>query len=253
MKQILGALNYTLGIGLLLVIWQWMSSIYPPAVIPSLGLVADSIVEIYHNEALLSHVIDSVARVLLAALISVILGVSLGVLGGLSPFVYKALYPLFIVFENVPPIAWIVLAIMWFSIGPAPAVAVGVLTAAPIIFFYTVDAVRSTSQKLIEMANDFGMSRKEKLLQIYLPSIMPAIGASMSTAMSLSWRVVVMAEALSAYTGIGQKLWGSYLFGDSAVSYAYIFVIGVLGLLMEYLLIKPLKNLIDRKYGMAAC
>ena len=252
-RRLLAGLNYTLGIGLLLVCWQWLSTIYPTAIIPSLGEVGKAIIEIYHNDELMQQVGWSVLRVLIASLLSVLIGVALGVVGGLSTFVYRALYPLFIVFENVPPIAWIVLTIMWFSIGSMPAIAVGVLTAAPIIFFYTVEGVRATPKKLLEMATDFGMNRRERLMQIYLPSIMPPIGASLSTAMSLNWRVVVMAEALSAYNGIGQKLWGSYLYGDSSISYAYIFVIAILGLMMEYLLIKPIKHLIDRRYGMAAC
>lgn len=141
-----------------------------------------------------------------------------------------------------------VLAIMWLGIGDLPSIVVGVISAVPIIFFYIVSAVRNISPKMFEMAKDFKFSKKKLLTVIYIPSVMPSIAASLSTAIGLSWRVVVMAEALSAYDGIGQKLWGNYMYGDSPVVYSYIFVIAILGLIMEYAIIKPIKYFIENRH-----
>jgi ABC-type nitrate/sulfonate/bicarbonate transport system permease component len=248
MKGVSAIFNYTIGIALLLGFWQYLSSAYPPAIIPSLGSVGNAMIEVLRDENLLSEAMYSFYRVLVASFISVFGGIALGIIGGSRPFFYKALYPVFIVFENVPPIAWLVIAIMWFSIGSMPSIAVGIFTSIPIIFFYTVEGIRNTKPKLLEMADDFLFPRWKKLLYIYIPSIMPSISASLSTAISLNWRVVVMAEALTAYNGIGQKLWGSYLYGDSVVTFVYVFVIAFLGLCMEYLAVKPLRHVIDRRF-----
>ena len=101
---------------------------------------------------------------------------------------------------------------------------------------------------MFEMAKDFKLSRMKVLISIYIPSIMPSIAASLSTGIGLSWRVVVMAEALSAYDGIGQKLWGNYMYGDTPAVYSYIFIIALLGLAMEYLVAHPIKNKIEKRY-----
>ena len=248
MKNIAARLNYTLGLLLLLGCWHSLSKLYPAAIIPPLDQVIAGIAEVFKNEQLMTDALYSLYRVLFASLISIVAGIILGIIGGTRVFFYRLFYPVFVVFENVPPIAWLVVAIMWFSIGSMPSIAVGVFTSVPIIFFYTVEGIRNTDKKLLEMADDFFFTKWKKLFYISIPTIMPSISASLSTAISLNWRVVVMAEALTAYNGIGQKLWGSYLYGDSVITYAYVFVIAALGLAMEYLLVKPLKQVIDRKF-----
>lgn len=233
---------------MLLVVWKYLSSIYPPVIIPSLESIFEATIDIYKNEMLMSEIGHTVYRVLISASLSVFLGVALGIVCGIIEPLNKAITPLAIIFENVPPIGWMVLAIMWLGIGDLPSIVVGVISAVPIIFFYIVSAVRNISPNMFEMAKDFKFSKKKLLTVIYIPSVMPSIAASLSTAIGLSWRVVVMAEALSAYDGIGQKLWGNYMYGDSPVVYSYIFVIAILGLIMEYAIIKPIKYFIENRH-----
>jgi len=247
-KQTLQLSNYLVGIILLLVVWSYLSSIYPPAIIPSLGSIYTETINIYQNEMLMREIGYTLYRVFVSSILSVLIGVALGVLCGIIEPVDKAITPLAIIFENVPPIGWMVLTIMWFGIGDIPSIAVGVISAVPIIFFYVVSAIKNINPKILEMAQDFKFSKSKLLFSVYIPSIMPSIAASLSTAIGLSWRVVVMAEALSAYDGIGQKLWGNYMYGDTAAVYSYIFVIALLGLGMEYLIVHPIKNAIKERY-----
>ncbi|MGM0623458.1 MAG: ABC transporter permease [Campylobacterota bacterium] len=247
-KNSINFLNYTVGIALLLIAWSYLATIYPPAIIPSLGAIYEATLHIYHNEAVLSEIGYTVFRVFVASFLSVVIGVTLGILCGIVAPLNKALTPLAIIFENVPPIGWMVLSIMWFGIGNIPSIMVGVISAVPIIFFYIVSSVHNISPKMFEMAKDFKLTKRQILTAIYIPSIMPSIAASLSTGIGLSWRVVVMAEALSAYDGIGQKLWGNYMYGDTAAVYSYIFIIAILGLIMEYLVAHPIKSKIEKRY-----
>ena len=247
-SKALNILNYLVGVILLLVVWSYLSTIYPPAIIPSLGSIYDATINIYENEAVMREMSYTIYRVFASSVISVFIGVSLGVLCGIIEPLNKAVTPLAIIFENVPPIGWMVLTIMWFGIGDIPSIVVGVISAVPIIFFYIASSVQNINPKMLEMAKDFTLSRMKVLTAIYIPYIMPSIAASLSTAIGLSWRVVVMAEALSAYDGIGQKLWGNYMYGDTSVVYSYIFIIALLGLAMEYLVVHPIKNKIEKRY-----
>jgi len=247
-NKILNISNYLVGVTLLLVAWSYLATIYPPAIIPSLGSIYDATINIYQNEMIMSEIGYTVYRVFASSIISVIVGVTLGILCGVIEPLNKAITPLAIIFENVPPIGWMVLTIMWFGIGDIPSIVVGVISAVPIIFFYIVSSVQNINPKTFEMAKDFKLSKMKILTSIYIPSIMPSIAASLSTGIGLSWRVVVMAEALSAYDGIGQKLWGNYMYGDTPAVYSYIFIIALLGLAMEYLVAHPIKNKIEKRY-----
>jgi ABC-type nitrate/sulfonate/bicarbonate transport system permease component len=247
-KHSIHILNYSVGIVLLLIVWSYLATVYPPAIIPSLGSIYDATLNIYQDEAVVSEIGYTVYRVFAASFLSVIIGVTLGILCGIVEPLNKAITPLAIIFENVPPIGWMVLTIMWFGIGNIPSIIVGVISAVPIIFFYIVSSVQNISPKMFEMAKDFKLTKRQILTSIYIPSIMPSIAASLSTGIGLSWRVVVMAEALSAYDGIGQKLWGNYMYGDTPAVYSYIFIIAILGLIMEYLIAHPIKNNIEKRY-----
>ncbi|MEA1914332.1 MAG: ABC transporter permease [Campylobacterota bacterium] len=241
-------LNYLIGIILLLVAWSYLATIYPPAIIPSLGSIFDATLNIYENEVVMTEMGYTIYRVFASSVLSVVIGVTLGILCGVIEPLNKAITPLAIIFENVPPIGWMVLTIMWFGIGDIPSIVVGVISAVPIIFFYIVSAVQNINVKIFEMARDFRLTPMQVLTSIYIPSIMPSIAASLSTGIGLSWRVVVMAEALSAYDGIGQKLWGNYMYGDTPAVYSYIFIIALLGLAMEYLVAHPIKSKIEKRY-----
>ena len=89
MKGIASVFNYAIGIVLLLGFWQYLSSVYPPAIIPSLESAGKAMIEVLRNESLLSEAMYSFYRVLVASLISVLGGIALGILGGSRPFFYR--------------------------------------------------------------------------------------------------------------------------------------------------------------------
>ncbi|OPL08876.1 MAG: hypothetical protein AVO33_08140 [delta proteobacterium ML8_F1] len=236
------------GIIVVILLWWVLSLFNTGGVLPGPLRVMKALVVIVQSEGFWTNVRDSFIRVFLGTLISLFLGTLLGVMGGMVRFFREAVHPLMVMMESVPPMAWIVLAILWFHIGPVPSVVAAVASATPIAFFNTVEGVKNINSHYVELAKIYHLSLKKRLRAIYLPGIIPVIVATLSTNFSLNWRVVIMAEALSAYTGLGQGLWGTYLFGEMETVFAYVVVIALMGLVVEYGVLNRFKQGLVKKY-----
>lgn len=234
-----------------LIIWQILSFNYPTGIVPGLGEIGNALYNIALEDEFMINIKDSFVRVLIGTFISLIIGTALGIIGGISRTVREYMYPIMVMMESIPPMAWIVVVIIWFSIGDIPPIVAAITSATPIVFFNIVEGVKNIDDRYIEMADIFSFNFYEKLIYIYVPGIVPVIIAALSSNFSLNWRVVIMAEALSSYSGLGQSLWGSYLYGDTQQVFAYIAVIAVLGLVVEYLLLEPVKKYTTKRFNLA--
>jgi len=237
-----------LGIALFVLIWEVLSFVYPPAIVPGIERVVSALAEVLRQPGIWRDAGDTFLRVLLGTLLSVGIGIFFGIWSTLDARVREAVYPIFVTFEMVPPMAWIVLAILWFRLGHMPSIVVAVATAVPIVFFNLTEGAKQINWRLIEMAESFRVPLRDRIFTLYFPSLLPALLAAASGGLSMNWRVVVMAEALSAYTGLGQKLWGEYLYGSGVNVYAYILLLVLLGLTLDYGLIGLFRSWIMRRY-----
>ncbi|NEQ38421.1 MAG: ABC transporter permease subunit [Okeania sp. SIO3I5] len=79
----------------------------------------------------------------------------LGIIAGIKPFISRAIRPLISALQGVPPIAWIVIALLWFGTGNSTAIFTVAVATLPIIFIGAVEGVRNINSQLLEMANTF--------------------------------------------------------------------------------------------------
>ena len=135
-------------------------------------------------------------RGLLGFTIAVVFGIGTGIAAGLSGTVYRLIQPLLTVVRSVPVMSIILLALVWFSAGAVP-VFVSLLIVFPVITGNIIDGIRSSDAQLMEMARVYHVGRGRIVRELLLPSILPFVVAGSSTAMGLTWKVVVAAEVLS--------------------------------------------------------
>lgn len=178
-------------------------------------------------------------------LVSFVIALAGGLVMGLAAFRLHALgdllHPLMVMVESAPTIAWLVLAILWLGLGQGPSILVGVSMALPLIFIATLHALQQIDSDLLDMARVFHIGLRKRLLQIVLPSLALTLAGAASGTLSVAWRGVIMAEAFSSSSGLGPTLWGSYLYGEIAQVYASILWIVLLGLLLDYAFIHPVR------------
>lgn len=128
--------------------------------------------------------------------ISMLLGVGAGFAAGISPRFEAFLAPGLTIIRATPVLAVILIALIWFPSGVVPVFS-AVIMAFPVVAADVSAGVRSADHRLLEMAEAFGVSRRNTSLYIRLPSAMPHVVSAAKNAVGLSWKVVVAGEVLS--------------------------------------------------------
>lgn len=154
----------------------------------------------------LIRLVYTVLRFLVAFGIAFVSAVILGMLAGFSAPVYYFLRPIVLAQRAVPTIAVILLALIWIGKEIAP-VLVCFLVAFPIIYSTVVNAIRNIDSKLMEMADIYHLSKKRKLVHLYLPSIRSALASVSAAVIGLTIKVNIAAEVLSQPRfGVGTEM-----------------------------------------------
>lgn len=190
--------NYALlSTAIILLLW-WLAAatVNNSVKIPSPLETIQALLEIITSKYFLLQVFSTLKRALLGFAIAFISGVVLGILAGAFAPIYYLLRPLVIAQRSVPTMAVILLTLIWLNRDIAP-ILVGVIVIFPIIYGAVVNGVREIDVKLLEMAKIYHLSRKKKLLHLYLPSIGSSLRAVAAAAISLNLKITIAAEVLS--------------------------------------------------------
>lgn len=189
----------------LLLIWQIAANIgwLEKRILPAPSAVVVAFWHLLLSGELFTHVRVSAGRALLGLLIGGGLGLALGLLNGTSKFAANILDSTLQMIRNIPALALIPLVILWFGIDETAKlflVAVGVFFP---VYINTYHGIRSVDPDLIEMGNAYGLSRRELYQQIILPGAMPSILVGLRFSLGLVWVILIVAETISAQSGIG--------------------------------------------------
>ena len=123
----------------------------------------------------------------------------------------------------------------------------------PVIHGNVKQGILQTDVQLLEMARIFGFGRRQTLAKIYLPSVFPYLLAGIKTSLGLAWKAGVASEVLcfAAYS-IGNKLYQSKVYLETADMFAWTLTVILISLFIEKLLMGLIgllrKNKKDDKY-----
>jgi NitT/TauT family transport system permease protein len=169
----------------------------------------------------------TILRGLTGFFISAFLGMTLGVIAGMSPGFNSFLSPVLVTVRSVPVIALILLALIWFSPGSVP-VFIALLTMFPFICTNVIDGIRSVDKDIIEMASFYRICLRRIISEVYIPAIMPFIISGASSAMGIGWRAIIIGEVLSQPKyGIGTMMQAeqTFLNVDAVIAWTIIAVL----------------------------
>ena len=153
--------------------------------------------------------------------------------------------PIVTILVGMPPIAWIVLAMIWFGMSDMTVIFTVIIASFPIIFVGALQGTRTIEGDLKQMADSFHLPFKMKIFDLYLPHIFSYIFPAYISALGMSWKIVVMAELLSSSNGIGASLAIARSQLDTPVALALVVImIGSL-LFIEYLIFEPIKREVE--------
>ena len=183
------------------VAWHVASLLLPPFVAPSWGRILRSLLGLR-----LDFVAITVARVFAALAVSFVLGIFAAMAMYRWEAVQRYLLPPVKLLMAVPVLCWIMFAVLWFKFREVRIAFILVVVCAPIFLIDVLDAMQGVSRELRDMVRSLRPTPRQFFAKLILPATLPAILTSWKINLSLSIRVVTMAELVGATTGIGYGL-----------------------------------------------
>ncbi|MFP4555271.1 MAG: ABC transporter permease [Bacteroidales bacterium] len=138
----------------------------------------------------------TILRGLIGFVISLITGVGIGILAGISPNFNAFLKPILVTIRSTPVIAIILLALIWLNANSVP-IFIAILTMFPFICTNVIDGIKSVDPHLTEMATIYKVKQNRIVKDVFIPAIMPFIISGASSAMGIGWRAIIIGEVLS--------------------------------------------------------
>ena len=181
----------------------------------------------------LAHLTQTLFHYVPGLLVGAVCGISLGLTMGWSGRLDDWLRPLIRLLRPIPPLAWIVFAIVWFGIHHTGAAFIVFIGAFWINFYGAYGGVEGVDGELTDAAATLGVERDLSMLKLVaLPSAAPQILTGFRTSIGRCWMIVVGAELFGA-PGVGYEIINASNNLAMATSVAYMLLISLTFLCMD--------------------
>lgn len=231
------------SLGVLLLVWQAFSMVYPPLVLPGPVLTFETLVKIVQSGKLWPEVAITLQRLVLALLVSIITGTVLGILMGSNKKLKEFLEPIVYIVQAIPPILYMAIAMIWFGLNGKATIFIVFIGSAPVMAVTIKEGFENMDSKLVEMGKAFKFTQTEMITKIVLPSLGAYFKAGLITVSSFGWKLVVMGEVLSASTGLGAQITDARMNLETDMVFAW----GIIVILLCFLFQKMTSKLFQYK------
>ena len=234
------------GLGLLLGLWALLS-ITTASQIPSPADTFRQAVVIFsdpfyrkgpNDQGVGWNVLASLQRVALGFGLAAIVGIPAGFLIGRFEFLSRMFNPLISLLRPVSPLAWLPIGLLVFKgANPAAIWTIFICSIWPMII-NTAVGVQRVPQDYMNVARVLNLSEWKIFTKILFPAVLPYMLTGVRLAVGTAWLVIVAAEMLTGGVGIGFWVWDEWNNLNVKNIIIAIFVIGIVGLVLEFALIK---------------
>ncbi|MGF1570355.1 MAG: nitrate ABC transporter permease [Nodosilinea sp.] len=186
------------------------------------------------DKGLFWQTLASLGRVAQGYTAAAVVGISVGVLVGTSPWLNKATYPIFQFLRMVAPLAWVPIALVALQQNQPAAIFVIFITAVWPILINTTEGVLQIPEDYNNVAKVLQLSRKDYYFNILFPAALPYIFTGLRIAIGLAWLAIIAAEiVMSGIVGIGFFIWDAYQQNYISEIILAVLYIGGVGLLLD--------------------
>jgi NitT/TauT family transport system permease protein len=180
------------------------------------------------------HLWVTLVETMLAFLIGTIFGVVIGLWLALSPITSAILDPYIKGINAMPRIILAPIFAVWFGLGIASKVALGVTLVFFIVFFNVYQGVREVSPNVLANARMLGASPRQLLRHVYLPSAMSWVFASLHNSVGLAFVGAVVGEYLGSASGVGYLILQAEGVFDINTVFAGILLLTAFALVLDW-------------------
>lgn len=246
---------HLLGLFLFLALWQILPALnlVNPDFLPSFLSIITKIPEEIMRGSLQSALVESFIHYGIGLGIGLCSGIPLGIVMGRVKWFESLFYPIEELFRPIPPIAWIPIAIVWLGFTPWAAGFIIFVGAFFPTLINTYDGVKSVSRQNIEAAMTLGVRNELTMIKkVVFPASLPNIFTGIRISNAAAWMCLVAAEMFGAGGGMGLELTLSRNYMDMERIFAYMFVLGVIGLLSDIILRQIDSKILKWRKGIVA-
>jgi glycine betaine/proline transport system permease protein len=178
---------------------------------------------------------QTLALVLASCIVCMGVGVPLGIAAAHRPWLYTWMQPVLDLMQTLPSFVYLIPAIVLFGLKAVPALVATVIFVLPAPIRLTRLGIASTPQALLEAAESFGATPRQKLWKVELPYALPQIMAGLNQTIMLSLSMVVIAALVGA-AGLGTPVVRALGTVNAALGFESGFVIVVVAIVLDRML-----------------
>jgi NitT/TauT family transport system permease protein len=234
------------GLSCLLAAWQAGHEVYGSFVLPSPLQTFATMGDLLVAPQFYSIAGETAARTLIGFGLAAGFGSLAGMIAGYSFAAMRILKPIVAVVLGVPPISWIVLALIWFGATGGSAIATVIVAALPISFAGALEGVATRDRSLDAMASVFGAGPFRRFRTVTLPHLLSYLFPAWTTTVGVAWKVTVMAELFANAGGIGGELATARTLFDIPQVTAWTAIVVLFALVTDFGILHPLREWLDR-------
>ena len=217
--------------------WEALSrlGVIPASILPAPTAVAAALWRVTTSGELVRNMGVSAWRAGIGFLIGGVIGFAFGLANGLSRLSEQLTDTTLQMVRNVPHLALIPLVILWFGIDEQAKLFLVALGVFFPIYINTLHGIRSVDPQLIEMGRTYGMDGAALFSRVILPGALPSIFVGLRFGLGIMWLTLIVAETISASSGIGYMAMQAREFMMTDVVVLSILIYALLGKLADTL------------------
>ncbi|MFM9835416.1 MAG: nitrate ABC transporter permease [Methylophilaceae bacterium] len=237
------------GLGLLIAIWGAIS--FQTKGLPGPLQTWHSAVELFANPFYINgpndvgigwNILNSLKRVALGFGLAALIGIPMGFMIGRFEFLNRMTAPVISLLRPVSPLAWLPIGLLVFKAANPAAIWVIFISAIWPMIINTAVGVSKVPQDYMNVAKVLNLSEWKIVTKILFPSVLPYMITGIRLSIGTAWLVIVAAEMLTGGVGIGFWVWDEWNNLNVEHIIIAIFIVGIVGLLLEQLLILVAKR-----------
>lgn len=226
-----------LGIVGVLLLWHATCTVWKiaPSVLPQPMLVGQALLQ--HAPALLEESWVTLKATLAGFALALLLGIPLAVAVTTFRWVNLTFYPLLVGLQSVPKVALAPILLVWLGTDLSSKLALAWLVAFFPVVVDTAAGLQSTPKELLELARSLRASRWQLFRMVRFPAALPFVFTGAKVAVTLSLIGVVIGEFVGAGEGLGFLLLSATSQINTALAFASLFVLSLLGMAVYFLVV----------------
>jgi len=239
-------------IGVIMLAWELIArfSGWPAAIFPPMSDIFAAIYDMAREGLLWKDVTGTLGRLIKSVIIGIIAGTLLGAMMGYFRTWERAMVAPMNFLLAIPGTAMFPLSMLWFGLTELAITSILMYEVALTVMLNTWTGVKTVDSALIKAGRAFGVSGLGLFTRVLIPAALPSIISGYRLAFSRCWRILIVAEMLvSVSSGLGYRIYWAREFFHSDIVYGALFVVGIIGLLIERVFLRTLEVMTVERWG----